>query len=89
MTKHAVVGLSLALRTEAAGRGVNVLAVCPSAVETPILDKGSVGGFVGRSYYLASQGSSTAYDADRLARSLNTFVVGGAQALRGGHGSGS
>ncbi|AXG99646.1 TetR/AcrR family transcriptional regulator [Deinococcus wulumuqiensis] len=28
-------------------------------------------------------------DADRLARSLNTFVVGGAQALRGGHGSGS
>ena len=68
MTKHAVVGLSLALRTEAAGRGVNVLAVCPSAVETPILDKGSVGGFVGRSYYLASQGSSTAYDADRLAR---------------------
>ncbi|MFE0751058.1 SDR family NAD(P)-dependent oxidoreductase [Gordonia sp. NPDC058843] len=68
MTKHAVVGLSLALRTEAAGRGVNVMAVCPSAVETPILDKGSVGGFVGRSYYLASQGSSTAYDADRLAQ---------------------
>ena len=68
MTKHAVVGLSLALRTEAAGRGVNVMAVCPSAVETPILDKGSVGGFVRRSYYLASQGSSTAYDADRLAR---------------------
>lgn len=68
MTKHAVVGLSLALRTEAAGHGVTVLAVCPSAVETPILDKGSVGGFVGRSYYLASQGSSRAYDADRLAQ---------------------
>ncbi|AFR48223.1 SDR family NAD(P)-dependent oxidoreductase [Gordonia sp. KTR9] len=68
MTKHAVVGLSLALRTEAAGHGVGVMAVCPSAVETPILDKGSVGGFVGRSYYLASQGSSQAYDADRLAQ---------------------
>ena len=46
MTKHAVVGLSLALRSEAAGRGVGVLAVCPTAVETPILDKGAIGGFV-------------------------------------------
>ena len=68
MTKHAVVGMSLALRTEVAGHGVKVTAVCPSAVETPILDKGSVGGFVGRSFYLASQGSATAYDADRLAQ---------------------
>ena len=48
MTKHAVVGLSLALRSEAAARGVGVLAVCPGAVETPILDKGAIGGFVGR-----------------------------------------
>jgi NAD(P)-dependent dehydrogenase (short-subunit alcohol dehydrogenase family) len=68
MTKHAVVGLSLALRSEAAGRGVGVLAVCPAAVETPILDKGAVGGFVGRDYYLKGQGISTPYDPDRLAR---------------------
>ena len=68
MTKHAVVGLSLALRSEAAAHGVGVLAVCPSAVETPILDKGSVGGFVGRDYFLQGQGVKTAYDADRLAR---------------------
>jgi NAD(P)-dependent dehydrogenase (short-subunit alcohol dehydrogenase family) len=68
MTKHAVVGLSLALRSEAAGRGVGVLAVCPAAVETPILDKGAVGGFVGRDYYLKGQGVKTAYDPDRLAR---------------------
>ena len=67
-TKHAVVGLSLALRTEAAGRGVGVLAVCPAAVETPILDKGAVGGFVGRDYYLKGQGVRAAYDPDRLAR---------------------
>ncbi|GFG55450.1 short-chain dehydrogenase [Mycolicibacterium agri] len=67
MTKHAVVGLSLALRSEAAARGVGVLAVCPSAVETPILDKGAVGGFVGRDYFLKGQGVKTAYDADRLA----------------------
>jgi NAD(P)-dependent dehydrogenase (short-subunit alcohol dehydrogenase family) len=68
MTKHAVVGLSLALRSEAVSRGVGVLAVCPDAVETPILDKGAVGGFVGRDYYLRGQGMKTAYDPDRLAR---------------------
>ena len=42
-TKHAVVGLSLALRSEAAAKGVGVTVVCPSAVDTPILDKGEVG----------------------------------------------
>jgi len=61
-TKHAVVGLSLALRSEAVSRGVGVLVVCPSAVETPILDKGAVGGFVGRDYFLQGQGVKTAYD---------------------------
>lgn len=68
MTKHAVVGLSLALRSEAIPRGVGVLAICPAAVETPILDKGVIGGFVGRDYYLRGQGMKTAYDPDRLAR---------------------
>ncbi len=68
MTKHAVVGLSLALRSEAASRGVGVLAICPAAVETPLLDKGAVGGFVGRDYYLKGQGVRTAYDSDRLAK---------------------
>jgi NAD(P)-dependent dehydrogenase (short-subunit alcohol dehydrogenase family) len=66
-TKHAVVGLSLALRSEAVARGVGVLVVCPSAVETPILDKGAIGGFVGRDYFLQAQGGK-AYDPDRLAR---------------------
>jgi hypothetical protein len=36
-------------------------------VETPILDKGSVGGFVGRDYFLQAQGGKP-YDADQLAR---------------------
>ena len=44
-----------------------MLVVCPAAVETPILDKGAVGGFVGRDYFLQSQGGKP-YDADRLAR---------------------
>lgn len=37
-TKSAVVGLSLALRTEAASRGVRVSVVCPGYVDTPLLD---------------------------------------------------
>jgi NAD(P)-dependent dehydrogenase (short-subunit alcohol dehydrogenase family) len=38
LTKHAVVGLSNSLRIEAAKRGVKVSVLCPSAIETPILD---------------------------------------------------
>lgn len=37
-TKHAVVGLSLSLRAEAAAKGVNVTVICPGFTETPILD---------------------------------------------------
>lgn len=38
MTKHAVVGLSTSLRIEARNHGVRVSALCPSAIETPLLD---------------------------------------------------
>jgi NAD(P)-dependent dehydrogenase (short-subunit alcohol dehydrogenase family) len=37
-TKHAVVGLSVSLRSEAATYGVRVSAVCPGLIDTPILD---------------------------------------------------
>ena len=69
-TKHAVVGLSLSLRSEAVGHGVGVTVVCPSAVETPILDKGAVGAFPGRRFLLEAERSSAAYDADRLAQDV-------------------
>jgi NAD(P)-dependent dehydrogenase (short-subunit alcohol dehydrogenase family) len=36
--KHAVVGLSMSLREEAKAHGVNVTAVCPFFIDTPILD---------------------------------------------------
>ena len=37
--KHAVVGLSLALRAEGAVRGVRVSAICPGFVDTPLLGR--------------------------------------------------
>jgi NAD(P)-dependent dehydrogenase (short-subunit alcohol dehydrogenase family) len=74
-TKHAVVGLSLALRTEAAGYGVGVTVVCPSAVETPILDKGAFGSFRGRQFLLDAERSTAAYDADTLAAEVLAAVA--------------
>jgi NAD(P)-dependent dehydrogenase (short-subunit alcohol dehydrogenase family) len=41
MAKHAVVGLSASLRLEAAPHGVQVCVLCPSAIETPLLDHGN------------------------------------------------
>jgi NAD(P)-dependent dehydrogenase (short-subunit alcohol dehydrogenase family) len=38
MTKHAVVGLTAALRHEAAPHGIRVCALCPGTIETPMLD---------------------------------------------------
>jgi NAD(P)-dependent dehydrogenase (short-subunit alcohol dehydrogenase family) len=75
MTKHAVVGLSLALRSEAAAFGVGVTAVCPSAVDTPILDKGAVGRFHGRDYYLKGQGVRRPLDPDVLAKQVLVAVL--------------
>ena len=70
MTKHAVVGLGLSLRAEAAGHGVGVTVVCPAAVDTAILDKGTLGGFDARHYYLDGQGVRRPLDPDALARSV-------------------
>jgi NAD(P)-dependent dehydrogenase (short-subunit alcohol dehydrogenase family) len=74
-TKHAVVGLSLALRSEAAAHGVGVTVVCPSAVDTPILDKGAVGRFHGRDYFLKGQGVRRPLDPDVLARQVLDAVA--------------
>ena len=74
-TKHAVVGLSLALRTEAAAKGVGVTVICPGAVNTPILDKGSIDAFVGRDYYLRGQGIKTPYSPEKLADEVLAAVA--------------
>jgi short-subunit dehydrogenase len=39
-TKHAVVGLSISLRAEAAQMGIRVSVLCPGVVRTPILEGG-------------------------------------------------
>lgn len=70
MTKHAVVGLGLSLRAEAAGHGVGVTVVCPAAVDTAILGKGELDGFDGRRYYLDGQGVRVPLSPDELARSV-------------------
>jgi NAD(P)-dependent dehydrogenase (short-subunit alcohol dehydrogenase family) len=44
-TKHAVVGLSKALRIEARRHGVRVSVLCPGAIATPILSGGRYGRF--------------------------------------------
>jgi NAD(P)-dependent dehydrogenase (short-subunit alcohol dehydrogenase family) len=77
MTKHAVIGLSLALRSEAASKGVGVTVICPSAVETPILDKGELGRFRGRDYYLKGQGIRRPLDPDVLAAQALAAVSAG------------
>jgi NAD(P)-dependent dehydrogenase (short-subunit alcohol dehydrogenase family) len=43
MTKHAVVGLSVALRVEAVRYGVRVSALCPGPIETALLDADNPG----------------------------------------------
>ena len=42
-TKHAVVGMSKAMRVEAARYGVRVSALCPGAIRTPLLQGGAFG----------------------------------------------
>ena len=76
-TKHAVVGLSLALRTEAAAHGVSVTVVCPAAVETPMLDQGEIGAVRGRDYYLKGQGIRRPLDPDDLAAQVLAAVEAG------------
>jgi len=46
-SKHAVVGMSLALRAEAATCGVRVSVLCPGFTETPLLDGGAPSGAPG------------------------------------------
>jgi NAD(P)-dependent dehydrogenase (short-subunit alcohol dehydrogenase family) len=77
MTKHAVVGLSLALRSEAAAYGVGVTAICPAAVNTPILDKGEFGQIRGRDYFLKGQGIRKPVDPDDLAARVLAAVAAG------------
>jgi len=72
LTKHAVVGLSTALRLELGPAGVGVHVICPGLIETPLLDTSdpedlpdSFRGFDVRAHLSALMGEP--YPADRLA----------------------
>ncbi|WP_319019009.1 SDR family NAD(P)-dependent oxidoreductase [Microbispora sitophila] len=73
-TKHAVVGLSLALRAEAAAHGVKVSVVCPGFTDTPLLDNANPGlpqteiGLRARTTAVRAQGRL--YPVESLARDV-------------------
>ncbi|MFI6595167.1 SDR family NAD(P)-dependent oxidoreductase [Nonomuraea sp. NPDC050536] len=73
-TKHAVVGLSLALRAEAAGRGVRVSVVCPGFTDTPLLDHANPGlpptELAAHARESAIKSTGRLYSVDRLAADI-------------------
>lgn len=75
MTKHAVVGLTTSLRIEAQHYGVRVSAVCPAAVETPMLDADLPADLPAIAWrpnvrQFLEQAAGAAYPADRLAEDV-------------------
>jgi NAD(P)-dependent dehydrogenase (short-subunit alcohol dehydrogenase family) len=73
-TKHAVVGLSLGLRAEAASRGVKVSVVCPGFVDTPMLTNVNPGlpetPISGNARDDIKRSVPRLYSADKLARDI-------------------
>ena len=71
--KHGVVGLSLSLRAEAALRGVNVSAVCPGFVDTPLLGRVNPGlpqTDTGENAAVLARMLGKLYQADQLAQDV-------------------
>jgi NAD(P)-dependent dehydrogenase (short-subunit alcohol dehydrogenase family) len=77
-TKHAIVGLSMGLRAEAASRGVKVSVVCPSFVDTPLLTNINPGlpetPMSGDSVEEIKRSQPRLYTAEKLARDIMTGV---------------
>ncbi|XRQ12314.1 hypothetical protein ACN3XK_15900, partial [Actinomadura welshii] len=61
-------------REDPAAHCVGVTVVCPAAVDTPILDKGEIGPYRGRDFYLDGQGIKRPLDAGVLARRVLAAV---------------
>jgi NAD(P)-dependent dehydrogenase (short-subunit alcohol dehydrogenase family) len=67
--KHAVVGLSISLRAEAADLGVKVSVVCPGFVQTAALDRATYVG-IGREDAIAEMSSMRMMTSTRCARAI-------------------
>ncbi|MFZ0664806.1 MAG: SDR family oxidoreductase [Acidimicrobiales bacterium] len=81
MTKHAVVGLSISLRPEAATNGVRVSVVCPGVIDTPLLDRKNpsdlpdVASYSGGGREALEKAMGKAYPAELLARDVLVGVA--------------
>lgn len=73
MSKHAVVGLSVSLRIEAARKGVKVSVVCPGVIDTPMLHETAV--TVGIDRDEVRHKLMMPYSAEQCARDLLEGVV--------------
>lgn len=69
-TKRAVVGLSLALRAEARGRGVRVSVACPGRISTPIWTRSTVRGSLAASRDKLFSRFAPGMTADECARKI-------------------
>jgi len=71
--KHAVVGMSLSLRAEAATKGVRVSAICPGFVDTPLLGRVNPGlpqTETGANAVVLARRLGKLYEADALAQDV-------------------
>jgi NAD(P)-dependent dehydrogenase (short-subunit alcohol dehydrogenase family) len=80
MTKHAVVGLTLSLRAEAASHGVRASVVCPGVIDTPLLDKKNPADLpqtadFGNARELLEKAIGKAYPPELLARDVLAGMV--------------
>lgn len=78
-SKHAVVGLSQALRAEAALHGVRVSVACPGMIKTPIWERSTVRGTLADGRLTLLQRIANTMTAERCA----TVIVRGIAANRG------
>ena len=91
-SKHAVVGLTKSLAMEYAGQGIQINAVCPGLIQTPMIDRFSGGDMEALAPMIArkpigrtGQPQEVAHLAQHLSCPESAFIVGQATAIDGGY----
>lgn len=90
-SKHGVVGLTKVAALDYAQAGIRVNAVCPGAIDTPMLERFMAGGDAARQAVLANEPVGRLGKADEIANAVlwlcgegSSFVTGQAIAVDGG-----